>query len=69
MDLLTLITTKLTTIKIHSLILYYLSFVSGVLINVVLIIILVKIIIWLIFGKAIKNHKAKKNTENLLGKK
>lgn len=69
MDLLTLITTELTTIKLHSLILYYLSFASGVLINIVLIILLIKLIIWLIFGKAIKNHKAKKNTENLLGKK
>lgn len=69
MDLLTIITTELTTIKLHSLILYYLSFVSGVLINVVLIILLIKLIIWLIFGKAIKNHKTKKNTEKLLNKK
>lgn len=60
MDILNFLLTELTTIKIHSLILYYLTFVSGILINITLIILLIKFIIWLIFGKAIKQHKEKK---------
>ncbi len=62
MNALDFLMTELTAIKIHSIILYYLTFISGVLINVALIVLLIKFIIWLIFGKAIKEHKAKKKS-------
>lgn len=61
MEILEFLMAELTTIKIHSIILYYLTFISGILINIALIVILIKFIIWLIFGKKIKEHKAKKN--------
>lgn len=63
MDLLSLITAKLTELQIHSMILYYLTFISGLLINIVIIILLIKLIIWLIFGETIRNIKAKRKAK------
>ena len=49
-----------SSIYYKSIFLYYLTFIATVFIDIVIIILCIKLIIWLLFGRLIKSHRDKK---------